>query len=446
MLPRLSMNRILVAASAVMIVGMTSLQGQSVETFNAIRLEDPANPGNSITLSAPTGVTGYTLTFPASATTGMFSAAHSFATGGQGLTASTTWLQVPTGNTGEIPYFTGTNTTTGNSLFMWNNANQTLALSGNTGNNTLFSLAKTGTISASNGTLSISNTATSSTASANKTLLALTGSGSLGTTSAVIGLDVTTSGGTTNYAALFRNGRVGVNLGTGSTDLPNTAFDMVGDFATRESNYTSTVSGTLNNMDFTSNGNQISYVRIANAATGTITLTGLAGGLNGKILRIYNSTNSPFIIKHLSTSSSAGNRIITPGEGDMTIKKKCVVSFIYSAADQAWVTFSTSDGSAGSGGVATEANAVTGTTLTSQQNNYIRVTGGNAGAEINLENGLYVGQICVVENSMTGSGNPTVTVDGSNLPSGVGDWNIQQNESALFIWNGTKWLPVGKEQ
>lgn len=443
---RLPISRLLMATSLVMLAGMASLSAQSVETFNAIRLEDPGNPGNSITLSAPTGVTGYTITFPASATTGMFSAAHSFTSGGSGLTASTTWLQVPTGNTGEIPYFTGTNTTTGNSLFVWNNANQTLTLSGNTGNNTLFTLAKSGAISASTGTLSVNNTATSSTASANKTLLALTGTGALGATSAVIGLDVTTSGGTTNYSALFRNGRVGVNLGTGATDLPNTAFDMVGDFATRESNYTTSVTGTLNNMDFTGNGNQMSYVRIANAATGTITLTGLAGGVNGKILRIYNSTNSPFIIKHLSTSSTAGNRIITPGEGDMTIKKKCVVSFIYSAADQAWVTFSTSDGSAGSGGVATEANATTGTTLTSQQNSYIRVTGGNAGAEVNLENGLYVGQIVVVENAMTGGGNPKVTVDGANLPTGVGDWDVQQNESALFIWNGTKWLPVGKEQ
>ncbi|MCU0330374.1 MAG: hypothetical protein MUC47_05280, partial [Candidatus Kapabacteria bacterium] len=114
--------------------------------------------------------------------------------------------------------------------------------------------------------------------------------------------------------------------------------------------------------------------------------------------------------------------------------------------DQAWVAFSTSDGSAGSGGVATEANANDGTVLASQQNSFVRVTGGTSGSEVDLENGLFIGQIVVVENAMTGGGNPKVSVDGGNLPSGVGDWDIQQGESALFIWNGSKWVPVGKEQ
>ena len=58
--------RILVLALVIVAAWTTmNAQDESYETFNAIRLENSSNPGQSITLSAPTGITPYSIILPA---------------------------------------------------------------------------------------------------------------------------------------------------------------------------------------------------------------------------------------------------------------------------------------------------------------------------------------------------------------------------------------------
>ncbi|MBS1904501.1 MAG: hypothetical protein JSS75_12405 [Bacteroidetes bacterium] len=144
-------------------------------------------------------------------------------------------------------------------------------------------------------------------------------------------------------AALYwdnTNKRLGINVGT----TPNTAVDIAKDLATREYSYTTATTSTMNDVNFDGSNNQTSFIRISNAAAG-FTITGIAGGANGKHLQIYNATSQTMTVANQSTSSVAANRVITGTGVSLVIPAGGTANFIYSGTDTRWISYAASVGS-----------------------------------------------------------------------------------------------------
>lgn len=329
----------------------------NAQTFGAIRLEDPASQGASISLVPPSGVTSYSLVLPASLPNGTWALQFTANSG----SATGLFVGSPTGNTGEVAFFSAPNTMTGTPSLIWN---------------------------ADSVWLTSSSTA-----------------------------------------------RVGLR-----TSTPQTALDVNGDIAIRELNYTTSLSGTVNNIDFSGDGNRRSFVRVATTSS-NVSLTGLSGGVNGKVITVYNASSNTIILKHLNASSATANRIVTPTGQDFLIPPRNSANFIYSSTDQAWITYQSSGSGTGSGGLATETNITSATTLPTSQNSYIRVTGGNDDADVNLEDGLYIGQIVIIENAMPGGGDE-FDIRSAELAQGFGDLEVERGHAVMLVWNGTRWVPI----
>ncbi len=179
----------------------------------------------------------------------------------------------------------------------------------------------------------LKNNATSSTASVTKYGAEVLSTGTWnGATATNVGLHVNATGGTTNYSGIFEGGNVGVN-----NTAPATKLDIAGDLSTRYTNYTA-VNGANNNIVIGTS----SFVRVTGPSA-AYSITGVAGGVDGKMLTIFNSTAQTITISNESASSTAANRITTlASTGDVVINGKGGVDLIYSAADSRWLVVATS--------------------------------------------------------------------------------------------------------
>jgi hypothetical protein len=174
----------------------------------------------------------------------------------------------------------------------------------------------------------LTNTATSSTASVTKygTDILSTGTWN-GTTAVNVGMNVNATGGTTNYSAIFQGGDVGDN-----TTAPVTYLDIAGDESLEYYSFTAS-NGVNNNIAIGAN----SFIRIT-GPTAAFTIAGMANGVDGKMVYLYNSTSQSFTISNEKASSTAANRIWTfNSTGDIVISGKGIVRLIYSTADSRWI-------------------------------------------------------------------------------------------------------------
>lgn len=115
------------------------------------------------------------------------------------------------------------------------------------------------------------------------------------------------------------------------TDTPNTTLDVNGDMALRAGVYTATT--TNNNIVI---GNR-SFIRIT-GATAAFTITGIAGGYDGKMVILYNATTQRMALSNESASSSAANRINTLGNTiNTTAAGGSSVTLIYDAISSRWI-------------------------------------------------------------------------------------------------------------
>jgi hypothetical protein len=130
-------------------------------------------------------------------------------------------------------------------------------------------------------------------------------------------------------------------LGIGN-NAPNTSLDVSKDFATREYNYSTSMPASSNDMNFDGSGNQTALVRVATAAAG-FTLTGLAGGQNGKLLTLYNASGQQMSIANQSASSIAANRFITGTGATLIVPSGGSVNLGYSPTDSRWFVNSIND-------------------------------------------------------------------------------------------------------
>ncbi|MDZ7898439.1 MAG: hypothetical protein U5N85_10505 [Arcicella sp.] len=111
------------------------------------------------------------------------------------------------------------------------------------------------------------------------------------------------------------------NMGIG-TSTPDSKLDVAGDF--RLSLKVTLNSGTYNNL----NRNSASVIKALNG--GTVTITGIAGGVDGMIVHIYATASTDIVLVDDSASSSSGNRIVTGNTGgDLTITAGGGATLIY---------------------------------------------------------------------------------------------------------------------
>lgn len=76
------------------------------------------------------------------------------------------------------------------------------------------------------------------------------------------------------------------------------------------------------------------FVKLDSTVT---TINGIAGGDDGKTIKIHNSTGSNVTINHQSGSASAGDRIILPGAEAVIIKDDSEISFVYDSSQSKWL-------------------------------------------------------------------------------------------------------------
>lgn len=129
---------------------------------------------------------------------------------------------------------------------------------------------------------------------------------------------------------VLANNKVGAG-----TDTPNTTLDVNGDVALRMGAITA-VTGNNNNIVI---GNR-SFIRITGPA-GNFTITGIAGGYDGKMVILYNATATRMALSNESTSSTAANRINTLGNTiNTTAAGGSSVTLIYDATSSRWIVTS----------------------------------------------------------------------------------------------------------
>ncbi len=114
------------------------------------------------------------------------------------------------------------------------------------------------------------------------------------------------------------------------TQAPKTHLDVNGDCSIRTNAYTAS-SG--NNSDIVIP--KYSYIRVVGPG-GSFTISGIAGGLPGKVVVLHNSTGSNMTITNDDVASTAGNRIYTQN-GNIVTSGTGSVTMIYNATANHWI-------------------------------------------------------------------------------------------------------------
>jgi hypothetical protein len=133
--------------------------------------------------------------------------------------------------------------------------------------------------------------------------------------------------------AFNTSNQIGVN-----TVTPAVRFDVNGDLALREGLSPVFANGVNSNVAI----GATSHIRIT-GPTAAFSITGLAGGVNGKIITLINGTAFPMTISH-DVTSVAANRIYVPGGASAVFDEQyAAVTFIYNSGLSRWVMQSQSD-------------------------------------------------------------------------------------------------------
>jgi hypothetical protein len=130
---------------------------------------------------------------------------------------------------------------------------------------------------------------------------------------------------------VLNTGQVGIN-----TLTPQTRLHIDGDIAYTEAEITfcSTV---INNVLLTTN----SFYRMKSCSPslGVVNITGISGGVNGKLITLFNQTTKDMILVAQSTSSLVQNRFLT-SMGNITLSDSGSVTLQYSSNLQRWIVTS----------------------------------------------------------------------------------------------------------
>ncbi len=174
----------------------------------------------------------------------------------------------------------------------------------------------------------------------NTNITSATGLSSISSTTT---LDITATGTSTwstSGGALTLDSGAALNLGTtnasslnlgkvGVTTVNNGNLSILGNFITPKGTDYSTT-GSQNNVNLGA-GSYFLYT-----GSGSATFTGIAGGTDGRQIRITNTSSSDLTITNQDTGSSAANRIITPSSSSVVVSQNVTVGFEYDAGASRW--------------------------------------------------------------------------------------------------------------
>jgi hypothetical protein len=121
------------------------------------------------------------------------------------------------------------------------------------------------------------------------------------------------------------------NVGIGTTN-PQATLDVNGDLIFRNTAL-ALVNGA--NEDINTTAQKFSHYTIS-GPTSVFEIGGLTGGIDGRMITLYNSSPFLMIIKHLSAGSLAANEIHTGLGIDFTLSSYSSVTFRYQALDNLW--------------------------------------------------------------------------------------------------------------
>jgi hypothetical protein len=131
---------------------------------------------------------------------------------------------------------------------------------------------------------------------------------------------------------------VGINISS-----PQAALDVYGDVIHRSADLV-VANGTTLALDV--NGNKFSYYRV-NGPTANFTLAGIAQGVDGRLVTLFNRSGFVMQLNNLDAAASVNDRIITGTNADLTIDDRGIVNLQYDGAEQKWIVLSNSKPSAG---------------------------------------------------------------------------------------------------
>jgi hypothetical protein len=117
------------------------------------------------------------------------------------------------------------------------------------------------------------------------------------------------------------------NVGIGTT-APTAKLDIEGDIVIKKTTFTGT--GIQNALSRTG-GSSLYFTGV-----GTVTLNGIAGGVDGMLLYIINSLGTTLVINNQNASATSTNRIATHTGGTVTITDRGGATLIYESATGLW--------------------------------------------------------------------------------------------------------------
>lgn len=140
------------------------------------------------------------------------------------------------------------------------------------------------------------------------------------------------NGAGTNIFSVTGNNRAGVMV----NQVPNTTFDINGDVAWREGTAVALANGANNNIA----PGTTSYIRIT-GPTAAFSITGITGGVNGKIMTLINTTAQTMTISHQNAGSVAANRVFAPNASNLALEGQySTVTLQYNSTLGGWVVVS----------------------------------------------------------------------------------------------------------
>mgnify|MGYP001591730221 CR=1 FL=1 len=123
------------------------------------------------------------------------------------------------------------------------------------------------------------------------------------------------------------------NVGIGTTS-PNTQVDIAGGIALRSGAFTA-VNGSNNNINI----GGTSFIRIT-GPTAAFSITGIAGGVDGKVVILYNATTYNMTIANENTNSTTTNRITTLSGSGISTTGVGAITLIYDSTASRWIVTS----------------------------------------------------------------------------------------------------------
>lgn len=197
-----------------------------------------------------------------------------------------------------------------------------------------------------------------------------------------------------------------------------------------------------------------SFVKLTGSTATTI--HGVAAGVDGQIILIYNGSTATATIKHQSGTASANDRIITGDALDISVTSNTGTELIYDTNQSRWVLKSSGGGGGGSGGGlfsitgtrASPNSIVAGTGVSFSGTNarnmwFIQGSGGHVDITANpqIVAATTVGQELLL---IGRSDSNTVKFENTNGLSLNGACILGEDDSLTLVWDGSNWLEIGR--